>query len=60
MKRLFVCVLALVLFSVPWGAQTQDTLRIAAVVNDEMISVYDLNTRLNLVVAFFRKGQAGR
>ena len=52
MKRLFVCVLALVLFSAPWGARAQDALRIAAVVNDEMISVYDLNMRLNLVVAF--------
>ena len=52
MKRLFVCVLALVLFSAPWGARAQDALRIAAVVNDEMISVYDLNMRLNFVVAF--------
>ena len=52
MKRLFVCVLALVLFSAPWGTRAQDALRIAAVVNDEMISVYDLNMRLNFVVAF--------
>lgn len=51
MKRLFVCVLALVLFSAPWGGRAQDALRIAAVVNDEIISVYDLNMRLNLVVA---------
>ncbi|PPR62845.1 MAG: hypothetical protein CFH04_00857, partial [Alphaproteobacteria bacterium MarineAlpha3_Bin3] len=28
MKRLFVCVLALVLFSAPWGARAQDALRI--------------------------------
>ena len=52
MKRLFVCVLALVLFSAPWGTRAQDALRIAAVVNDEMISVYALNMRLNFVVAF--------
>ena len=51
MKRFFVCVLALVLFSAPWGVRAQDALRIAAVVNDDMISVYDLNMRLNLVVA---------
>ena len=51
MKRLFVCVLALLLFSAPWGARAQEALRIAAVVNDEIISVYDLNMRLNLVVA---------
>ncbi|MAF96919.1 MAG: hypothetical protein CMM60_14380 [Rhodospirillaceae bacterium] len=52
MKRLFVCVLALVLTLVTGGARAQDTLRIAAVVNDEIISVYDLNMRLSLVVAF--------
>ena len=52
MKRLFVCVLALVLFSAPWGARAQDALRIMAEVNNEIISVYDLNIRLNFVVAF--------
>jgi len=31
--------------------QAQETLRIAAVVNDEMISVYDLKDRISLVVA---------
>ena len=51
MKRLFLCVLALVLFFATGGVRAQDTLRIAAVVNDEMISVYDLNMRLSLVVA---------
>ena len=51
MKRLFVCVLALVLFFATGDARAQDALRIAAVVNDEMISVYDLNMRLSLVVA---------
>jgi peptidyl-prolyl cis-trans isomerase SurA len=51
MKRLIVSVLALVLFLAAFGARAQDMLRIAAVVNDEVISIYDLNMRLNLVVA---------
>ena len=33
------------------GARAQDVLRIAAVVNDEVISVYDLDARLSLVLA---------
>ena len=33
------------------GAQAQDNLRIAAVVNDDIISAYDLINRLSLVVA---------
>ncbi len=36
------------------GAGAQDALRIAAVVNDEIISVYDLNARLSLVLASSR------
>ncbi len=34
------------------SAGAQDSLRIAAIVNDEMISVYDLNMRLNMVIMF--------
>ncbi len=36
------------------GAGAQDALRIAAVVNDEIVSVYDLNGRLSLVLASSR------
>ncbi len=36
------------------AAGAQDALRIAAVVNDEIISVYDLNARLSLVLASSR------
>lgn len=52
MKRFFLCVLPLV-FSL-WASSpgAQDALRIAAVVNDEVISVYDLNMRLSMVILF--------
>ena len=36
------------------GARAQNALRIAAVVNDEVISVYDLDARLSLVLATSR------
>ena len=32
--------------------QAQESVRIAAIVNDEMISVYDLKSRITLVAAF--------
>ncbi len=41
--------LAAVFLQMP--AEAQDSLRIAAVVNDEVISVYDLESRLSLVMA---------
>ncbi|MFQ5765334.1 MAG: peptidylprolyl isomerase [Rhodospirillales bacterium] len=52
MKRLCLCVLPLVLALWAGGVAAQDALRIAAVVNDKVISVYDLNMRLAMVVAF--------
>ncbi|MGH6661052.1 MAG: peptidylprolyl isomerase [Rhodospirillales bacterium] len=45
----FVLLLA---FLTKGGASAQDSLRIAAVVNEQIISVYDLNMRLSLVMAF--------
>lgn len=36
--------------AVPAGAQQQDVQRIAAVVNDEIISLFDLNQRLDIVL----------
>jgi len=42
-----MCVLAL-----PRPTQAQATLKIAAVVNDDIISVYDLSQRIRLVIAF--------
>jgi len=54
MRRLLTCfVLSWVLIAVAWerGAVAQDAQRIAAVVNDEVISVRDLNNRLSLLIA---------
>jgi peptidyl-prolyl cis-trans isomerase SurA len=51
MKRALFFVLLLA-FLTTGGASAQDSLRIAAVVNEQIISVYDLNMRLSLVMAF--------
>lgn len=50
MKRFIFGVLPLVLTLVANGAGAQEALRIAAVVNDKMISAYDLNMRLSLII----------
>jgi len=50
-RRLFF-VLPLLALLAPGRADAQDSLRIAAVVNDQIISVYDLNMRLSLAMAF--------
>ncbi len=48
-----VFVMSLILVtSTPQDARSQATLNIAAVVNDEIISVYDLSQRISLVVLF--------
>jgi peptidyl-prolyl cis-trans isomerase SurA len=52
MKRALFFVLPLIAIVATGGAGAQDSLRIAAVVNDQIISVYDLNMRLSLVMAF--------
>ncbi|MDA0306934.1 MAG: peptidylprolyl isomerase [Proteobacteria bacterium] len=52
MKRFIFGVLPVIFCLVASGAGAQESLRIAAVVNDEMISVYDLNMRLNMVLLF--------
>ena len=52
MKRIFLCVLPLVFSLWAGTAKAQEALRIAAVVNDEVISVYDLNMRLSLIILF--------
>lgn len=49
----FVVTLLLIGVAPPAPAQ-QDTLKIAAVVNDEVISAYDLHSRLRLVIASTR------
>lgn len=54
MKRVVFSVLPLLLVLWTGAAGAQEALRIAAVVNDKMISVYDLNMRMSLVVAFSR------
>ena len=52
MKRFSMSVLALVLIFLSPDSRAQDTLGIAAVVNDKVISVYDLGMRLSLVTIF--------
>ena len=52
MKRFSMSVLALVLIFLSPDSRAQDTLGIAAVVNDKVISVYDLGMRLSLVTFF--------
>ena len=51
MKRFLLCILPLVLVLVTGVTGAQEALRIAAVVNDEMISAYDLDMRISLVIA---------
>ncbi len=52
MKRLSMCALVLVLSLVTPSSRAQEALGIAAVVNDKVISVYDLSMRLSLVMIF--------
>lgn len=52
MKRLLVFGLALALFQVSTPSRAQDALGIAAVVNNKVISAYDLGMRLSLVMVF--------
>ncbi|NQU61431.1 MAG: peptidylprolyl isomerase [Rhodospirillales bacterium] len=52
MKKFFACVLLLALSAFVSNTKAQETLGIAAVVNDEIISIYDLNMRLSLVINF--------
>ena len=49
MNRLSMCALALILLLLTPVSRAQDTLGIAAVVNDKVISAYDLGMRLSLV-----------
>ncbi len=52
MKRLLWFAFLLSLTLMTGGARAQDVLGIAAVVNDKVISAYDLGMRLKLVVVF--------
>jgi len=52
MNRGLIFALPLLAILATGGAAAQDSLRIAAVVNDQIISVYDLNMRLSLAMAF--------
>ena len=51
MIRALLFILPLI-FVVAAPVRAQDSLRIAAVVNDQVISIYDLNMRLSLSIAF--------
>ena len=50
MKRRLIIALAALLLAVP-AARAQEVLSIAAVVNDEVVSIYDLEQRLKLALA---------
>ncbi|MDA1088888.1 MAG: peptidylprolyl isomerase [Proteobacteria bacterium] len=52
MNRLSICALVLVILMLTPVSRAQDTLSIAAVVNDKVITVYDLGMRLSLVTIF--------
>jgi peptidyl-prolyl cis-trans isomerase SurA len=52
MKLALSLVLTLFLVLVTGGVSAQDSLRIVAVVNDQIISAYDLDMRLALVTTF--------
>ena len=52
MRRFVFRILVCILIAVPGFSRAQNTLRIAAVVNDQIISIYDLNMRLTLVILF--------
>ena len=51
MKSPFTWIFLLVPLLICGVAQAQDVQRIAAVVNDQVISIYDVNARLSLVIA---------
>ena len=50
MKRLFLILVALTCFAWPLTGSAQQIQRIAAIVNDEVISVFDLEARIRLVI----------
>ena len=52
MRRFVFGILACILLAMPGIPRAQETLRIAAVVNDQIISHYDLKMRLSLVILF--------
>lgn len=52
MRRFVFGFLACILLAMPGISRAQETLKIAAVVNDQIISHYDLNMRLKLVILF--------
>ena len=52
LASVFVISIFISLGPINTDARAQEVLRIAAIVNDEMISVFDLNARLSIVMAF--------
>ena len=52
MRRIVFGILVCVLIAIPGIPHAQNALKIAAVVNDQIISHYDLNMRLTLVILF--------
>ena len=52
MRRFVFRILVCILIAVPGFSRAQNTLGIAAVVNDQIISNYDLSMRLTLVILF--------
>jgi peptidyl-prolyl cis-trans isomerase SurA len=54
MKKFFILVVSCVFLSTPNYSLSQEVLKIAAVVNNQIISLYDLNMRAKLVILFSR------
>ena len=52
MRRIVFGILACIVLAMPGSPRAQEALRIATVVNDQIISLYDLNMRLTMVALF--------
>ena len=54
MKSFFIIIFTSILITTSKFTIAQDVLKIAAVVNNQMISVYDLNMRITMLILFSR------
>jgi len=52
MKKIFILFFAIILLTTAKNPLAQDVLKIAAVVNNKIISLYDLNMRTSMVIIF--------
>ncbi|MEE2698379.1 MAG: peptidylprolyl isomerase [Pseudomonadota bacterium] len=54
MKKIFIIIFTSILITTSKFSIAQDVLKIAAIVNNQMISVYDLNMRITMLILFSR------